>query len=84
MVEFLTTIDKRKILHVDLDALYAQIEMRDQPELRFKPLIIARDPTQNNGHGVVATANYAARQLGIHSAMSAFEAKRLAPNGIFL
>jgi len=84
MVEFLTTIDKRKILHVDLDAFYAQIEMRDQPELRSKPLIIARDPTQNNGHGVVATANYAARQLGIHSAMSAFEAKRLAPNGIFL
>ncbi|MGO3411459.1 MAG: DNA polymerase IV [Leuconostoc falkenbergense] len=84
MVEFLTTIDKRKILHVDLDAFYAQIEMRDQPELRFKPLIIARDPAQNNGHGVVATANYAARQLGIHSAMSAFEAKRLAPNGIFL
>ncbi|MDI6667636.1 DNA polymerase IV [Leuconostoc falkenbergense] len=84
MAEFLTTIDKRKILHVDLDAFYAQIEMRDQPELRSKPLIIARDPTQNNGHGVVATANYAARQLGIHSAMSAFEAKRLAPNGIFL
>lgn len=84
MVEFLITIDKRKILHVDLDAFYAQIEMRDQPELRSKPLIIARDPTQNNGHGVVATANYAARQLGIHSAMSAFEAKRLAPNGIFL
>ena len=84
MVEFLTTIDKRKILHVDLDAFYAQIEMRDQPELRSIPLIIARDPTQNNGHGVVATANYAARQLGIHSAMSAFEAKRLAPNGIFL
>jgi len=84
MAEFLTTIDKRKILHVDLDAFYAQIEMRDQPELRSKPLIIARDPTQNNGHGVVATANYVARQLGIHSAMSAFEAKRLAPNGIFL
>ena len=84
MVEFMITNDTRKILHVDLDAFYAQIEMRDNPKLRHKSLIIARNPEETGGRGVVATANYAARKLGIHSAMSASEAKQLAPDGVFL
>ncbi|ADG41216.1 MULTISPECIES: DNA polymerase IV [Leuconostoc] len=84
MTDFLIANDARKILHVDLDAFYAQVEMRDNPELRTKALIISRDPEETGGHGVVATANYIARNLGIHSAMRAAEAKRLAPNGVFL
>lgn len=84
MPEFLITTDTRKILHVDLDAFYAQVEMRDNPFLRDKPLIIARNPEESGGRGVVATANYMARQLGVHSAMSSVEAKKLAPNAVFL
>lgn len=74
----------RKIIHVDMDAFYAQVEMRDNPALRHIPLILAKDPAKTGGHGVVATANYVARQLGVHSAMSAMEAKKLAPKGVFL
>lgn len=74
----------RKIIHVDMDAFYAQIEMRDDPSLRDKPLILARNPKLTGGRGVVATANYVARALGVHSAMSSAEAKKLAPNGVFL
>ncbi|WP_446721030.1 Y-family DNA polymerase, partial [Leuconostoc lactis] len=44
MTEFLLTTDTRKILHVDIDAFYAQVEMRDNPALRHQPLIISRDP----------------------------------------
>ena len=67
MAEFLITTDLRKILHVDIDAFYAQVEMRDNPELRNRPLIISRDPAETGGRGVVATANYVARALGVHS-----------------
>lgn len=84
MAEFLITTDLRKILHVDIDAFYAQVEMRDNPELRNRPLIISRDPAETGGRGVVATANYVARALGVHSAMSAVEARQLAPEGVFL
>lgn len=76
--------DERQIIHVDMDAFYAQVEMRDNPKLAHVPLILAKDPAKTGGHGVVATANYLARQLGVHSAMSAMEAKKLAPNAIFL
>lgn len=75
--------DKRKIIHVDMDAFYASIEMRDNPILRSFPLVIARDPTKNGGHGVVATANYKARSYGIHSAMSSQEAWKLCPEAYF-
>lgn len=84
MAEIFITTDRRKILHVDLDAFYAQVEMRDNPLLRDKALIISGNPDETKGRGVVTTANYIARKLGVHSAMSAAEAKRLAPNAIFL
>ncbi|GEK28223.1 DNA polymerase IV [Furfurilactobacillus siliginis] len=78
------TIDtSRKIIHVDMDAFYASIEERDHPEFRTHPLIIAKDPRTTGGHGVVTTANYAARKLGVHSAMSAAEAQKLAPKATF-
>ncbi|MDR3240891.1 MAG: DNA polymerase IV [Lactobacillaceae bacterium] len=74
----------RSIIHVDMDAFYAQIEMRDHPEYRDQAIILASDPRKNGGRGVVATANYAARKLGVHSAMSSAEAVKLAPNALFV
>lgn len=69
----------RRILHLDMDAFYASVEMRDDPSLRDKAVIIARDPRKHNGHGVVATASYAARRYGVHAAMPAIKALRLIP-----
>jgi len=74
----------RSIIHVDMDAFYAQIEMRDHPEYRDQPIILAQDPRKNGHRGVVATANYHARQLGVHSAMNANEALKLAPDALFV
>lgn len=75
---------KRKIIHVDMDCFYASIEMRDDPRLRDKPVVIAKDPRKTGGHGVVATANYQARSFGVHSAQNASEALRLCPDAVFI
>lgn len=74
----------RKIIHIDMDAFYASVEVRENPELKGKPVIIARHPKDNGGRGVVATASYEARKYGIHSAMSAQKAYELCPKGIFV
>jgi DNA polymerase-4 len=73
----------RKIIHVDMDAFYASIEMRDNPDFRTQPLVIAHDPRQTGGHGVVTTANYVARQFGVNSAMAAMKALELCPDAVF-
>lgn len=62
----------RVILHYDMDAYYASVEIRDNPHLKNKPLVV--------GGSIVTTASYAARKYGIHSAMSTAEAKKLCPN----
>lgn len=64
------------ILHYDMDAFYASVEIKDNPNLKNKPLVI--------GSSVVSTASYAARKYGIHSAMSTSEAKKLCPNLIII
>lgn len=74
----------RKIIHVDMDAFYASVEIRENPDLRGKPVIIARHPKESGGRGVVATASYEARKYGVHSAMSAKKALELCPEGIFV
>lgn len=74
----------RKIIHIDMDAFYASVEERDHPELRGKPLVIARHPRDTGGKGVVTTANYEARKFGIHSAMSAQKAYELCPEANFV
>lgn len=74
----------RKIIHIDMDAFYASVEVRENPSLKGKPVIIARHPKESGGRGVVATASYEARKYGIHSAMSAQKAYELCPNGMFV
>ncbi|GFH40298.1 DNA polymerase IV [Pseudolactococcus insecticola] len=74
----------RKIIHVDMDAFFASIEERDNPDLVGKPVVIARNPLESGGRGVVSTANYIARKYGIHSAMSAKEAYELCPQAVFV
>jgi DNA polymerase IV len=69
------------VAHLDLDAFYAAVEELEDPSLRSKPLVVGGDP---HGRGVVATANYAARTFGIHSAMSSAEALRRCPHAVFI
>ena len=76
-------MEERKIIHVDMDAFYAAVEMRDHPEWRNLPLVVGRNPRQTGGRGVVATANYHARRYGIHSAMSTQKAWELCPHAVF-
>jgi DNA polymerase IV len=69
------------VAHLDLDAFFAAVEELENPALRSKPLVVGGDP---HGRGVVATANYVARQFGIHSAMSCAEALRRCPSAVFV
>ncbi len=69
------------VAHLDLDAFYAGVEELENPELRTQPLVVGGDP---RGRGVVSTANYLAREFGIHSAMSAAEALRRCPHAVFV
>lgn len=74
----------RKIIHIDMDAFYASVEIREDPRLKGKPVIIARHPKESGGRGVVTTASYEARKYGVHSAMPAQKAFELCPQGIFI
>ncbi len=74
----------RSILHADMDQYYAAVEIRDNPALVGKPVIIGADPENGRGRGVVSTASYEARKFGVHSAMPISKAFKLCPQGIFL
>lgn len=70
----------RVVLHADMDAFYAAVEQRDHPEWRGRPVIVGG----TGPRGVVSTCSYEARKFGVRSAMPAFEARRLCPEGVFV
>ena len=74
----------RKIIHIDMDAFFAAVEIRDNPKLKGKPVVIGSDPRKTGGRGVVSTCSYEARVFGIHSAMSSKEAYERCPQAVFI
>ncbi len=74
-------IVQRKIIHIDMDAFYASVEQRDNPEYQDRPVVVGGTPEQR---GVVAACSYEARKFGIHSAMSATQAHQRCPHAVFL
>ena len=70
----------RKIIHIDMDAFFASVELRDRPELKHLPVVIS----SHHPRAVIAAASYPARQFGLRSAMSMSQAKKLCPQVVVI
>ena len=70
----------RKIIHIDMDAFYASVELRERPELQHLPVVIS----SHHPRAVIAAASYSARQFGLRSAMSMSQAKKLCPQVVVI
>lgn len=73
-------MDSLKFLHFDFDAFYASVEERERPELKNVPMVVGG----RSHRGIITTANYKAREYGLHSAMPIFQAKKLCPHVIIV
>lgn len=71
-------------MHVDLDAFFPSVEVREHPELKGRPVIMGADPKGGTGRGVVSSASYEARKFGIRSAMPISRAWKLCPDGVYI
>ena len=76
-----TPVARRKIIHIDMDAFYASVEMRERPQYKDRPLVVGGSP---QSRGVVCAANYEARKYGVHSAMPCARAYQLCPQAVFV
>jgi DNA polymerase IV (archaeal DinB-like DNA polymerase) len=74
----------RVILHVDLDAFFPSVEVREHPEFKDKPVVVGADPKEGKGRGVVSSASYEARKFGIKSGMPISRAWKLCPDCVYL
>lgn len=73
-------MDLRKIIHIDMDAFYASVELREKPQLKNQPVVVAWDGPRS----VICAASYEARKFGLHSAMPVATAKRLCPQAVYV
>ena len=75
---------EKPIFHLDLDAFFASVLIRDHPELEHVPVVIGPEPKQGHGRGVAVTCNYPARKFGIKSGMAISRALALCPDALFM
>lgn len=75
---------QRIILHLDMDSFFASVEIREDPGLSGRPVVVGADPREGRGRGVVSTASYEARRFGIHSGMPISRAFIVCPHAVFI
>jgi DNA polymerase-4 len=80
-IRIMKLVPMKKIIHIDMDAFFAAIEIRENPSLQGKCVIVGGPP---NSRGVVSTCSYEARKYGIHSGMSSYQAWKLCPQAVFV
>ncbi len=78
------SLGPRIILHCDLDAFYPSCEIKRNPSLAGKPLIVGADPKSGHGRGVVMSCSYEARNFGVRSGMPISQAYKLCPQGVYV